>query len=184
MARVTVLGGCGAVGSVAVKTLAQSGVFSEVVIGDANIERARQMAKELGGGVTAAACNATDPPSVQQAVQGSDVVLNGVGPFYTTVKPILAAVLECGINYVDVCDDVDVTIDLLNMDDAVRKADTAPGMTNIVAKFAATARLDPTDLLDILHTHSAEPSEGGGMIKHRFHCRSIPVHVHLDGELR
>jgi saccharopine dehydrogenase (NAD+, L-lysine-forming) len=192
MAKVTVLGGCGAVGSVAVKTLAQSGVFSEVVIGDANIERARQMAKELGGGVTAIACNATDRPSVKKAVQGSDVVLNCVGPFYTTVKPILAAVMECGINYVDVCDDVDVTIDLVNMDDAVRQAGIAaligmgssPGMTNIVAKFAATALLDAAHSVDIFHTHGGEPFEGPGVIEHRFHCMSIPIPMYLDGELK
>ena len=42
--RVTVLGGCGAVGSVAVKTLVHSGDFSRVVIADMNVERACQMA--------------------------------------------------------------------------------------------------------------------------------------------
>jgi saccharopine dehydrogenase (NAD+, L-lysine-forming) len=192
MAKVTVLGGCGAVGSVAVKTLAQSGVFSEVVIGDANIERARQMAKELGGGVTAFPCNAQDKPSVKQAVRGSDVVLNCVGPFYTTVKPILAAVMESGINYVDVCDDVDVTIDLLDMDASVKQAGitaligmgSSPGLTNVVAKFAATALLDTTDSVDIFHTHGGEPFEGPGVIEHRFHCMSIPIPMYLDGKLQ
>ena len=147
MAKVTVLGGCGAVGSVAVRTLAHSGVFSEVVIGDAAIDKARQMAQALGPGVTAVACDAHDQPSVKKAVAGSDVVLNCVGPFYTTVKPILAAVMESGIQYVDVCDDVDVTLELLEMDAAVRQAGIAaligmgssPGMTNVVARFAADA---------------------------------------------
>jgi saccharopine dehydrogenase (NAD+, L-lysine-forming) len=192
MAKITVLGGCGAVGSVAVKTLAQSGVFSEVVIGDANIERARQMAQELGGGVTAVACNAKDEPSVKQAIRGSDVVLNCVGPFYTTVKPILAAVMDSGINYVDVCDDVDVTIDLLDMDEAVKQTGIAaligmgssPGMTNVIARFAATALLDTTDSVDIFHTHGGEPFEGPGVIEHRFHCMSIPIPMYLDGELQ
>ena len=192
MARVTVLGGCGAVGSVAVKTLAQSGVFSEVVIGDANIERAKQMAKDLSGGVTAVACNAQDQPSVMQAVRGSDVVLNCVGPFYTTVKPILAAVMESGINYVDVCDDVDVTLELLDMSEAVTQAGIAaligmgssPGMTNVIAKFAATALLDTTDSVDIFHTHGGEPFEGPGVIEHRFHCMSIPIPMYLDGKLQ
>ena len=161
MAKVTVLGGCGAVGSVAVKTLAISGVFSEVVIADANLERARTMAKELGPGVTAVACDVLDPPSLRQALRGSDVVLNCVGPFYTTVKPILAAVMEAGVNYVDVCDDVDVTLDLLDMDEAVQRAGIAvllgmgssPGMTNVIARFAADALLDTTDSVDIFHTH-------------------------------
>lgn len=192
MAKVTVLGGCGAVGSVAVRTLAQSGVFSEIVIGDANTERTRQMAKELGAGVTAAACNVLDPAALRQVIEGSDVVLNCVGPFYTTVKPILAAVMECGINYVDVCDDVDVTLELLDMDEAVKRTGIAvllgmgssPGMTNVIARFAATALLDTTDSVDIFHTHGGEPFEGPGVIEHRFHCMSIPIPMYLDGELK
>ena len=192
MAKVTVLGGCGAVGSVAVKTLAQSGVFSEVVIGDANSTRAQQMAKELGAGVTAVVCDVLDAPGLRKVIQGSDVVLNCVGPFYTTVKPILAAVMECGVNYVDVCDDVDVTIDLLNMHEAVKQAGVAaligmgssPGLTNVIAKFAATVLLDTADSIDIFHTHGGEPFEGPGVIEHRFHCMSIPIPMYLDGELK
>ena len=192
MAKVTVLGGCGAVGSVAVKTLAHSGVFSEVVIGDAAIDKARPMAQALGPGVTAVACDAQDQPSVKKAVAGSDVVLNCVGPFYTTVKPILAAVMESGINYVDVCDDVDVTLELLEMDEAVKRAGIAvllgmgssPGMTNVVARFAADALLDTTDSVDIFHTHGGEPTEGAGVIEHRFHCMSIPIPMYLDGRLQ
>lgn len=192
MARVTVLGGCGAVGSFAVRTLAQSGVFSEIVIADANHERASRMAKELGAGVTAAACDVLDPPGLRQVIQGSDVVLNCVGPFYTTVKPILAAVMEAGIHYVDVCDDVDVTLELLEMDEAVRRAGIAvllgmgssPGMTNVIARFAADVLLDSIDAVDIFHTHGGEPFEGPGVIEHRFHCMSIPIPMYLDGELR
>ena len=36
MAKVIVLGGCGAVGSVVVKTLAAQDVFSQIIIGDIN----------------------------------------------------------------------------------------------------------------------------------------------------
>jgi saccharopine dehydrogenase (NAD+, L-lysine-forming) len=142
--------------------------------------------------VAAIACNAQDKPSVKQAVRGSDVVLNCVGPFYTTVKPILAAVMESGINYVDVCDDVDVTIDLLDMDASIKQAGitaligmgSSPGLTNVVAKFAATALLDTTDSVDIFHTHGGEPFEGPGVIEHRFHCMSIPIPMYLDGKLQ
>ena len=43
MAKVIVLGGCGAVGSVAVKTLAGQDIFEEVVIGDWNINKAQDL---------------------------------------------------------------------------------------------------------------------------------------------
>jgi saccharopine dehydrogenase (NAD+, L-lysine-forming) len=194
MAKVTVLGGCGAVGSVAVKTLVQSEDFAQVVIADMNIEKAAQIAAALGGHkVTATACNAHDVQSVKEAIRGSNVVLNCVGPFYLTVKPILAAVIESRINYVDVCDDVDVTLDILeNMDAQAREAGitaligmgSSPGLTNIVARYAADVLLDGVDAMDIFHTHGGEPIEGAGVIAHRFHCMSIPIPMYLDGELR
>jgi saccharopine dehydrogenase (NAD+, L-lysine-forming) len=191
MARVTVLGGCGAVGSVAVKTLAQCDDFSDVVIGDWNIGKAQGLAAALGPKVSAVACDARDTRSVVQAIRGSDVVLNCVGPFYLSVKPVLAAVIESRINYVDVCDDVDVTIDLLAMDQPVCAAGvtaligmgSSPGLTNVVARFAADLLLDTVDAIDIFHTHGGEPVEGAGVIGHRFHCMSIPIPMYLDGKL-
>ncbi len=193
MSKVTVLGGCGAVGSVAVKTLIKHPEFSEVVIADHNIEKAKSMAKESGGKrVTAAAFDALDVQSVKSAIQGSSVVLNCVGPFYNTVKPVLAAVLESGINYVDICDDVDVTLDILKMDAQAKKAGigavigmgSSPGVTNLLGKLAAEQLLDETDSVDIFHTHGGEPVEGEGVIGHRFHCMSIDIPMFLDGRLQ
>ena len=48
MAKIVVLGGCGAVGRVAVKTLAAQERFSQIVIGDMNLKGARQIIAELG----------------------------------------------------------------------------------------------------------------------------------------
>jgi saccharopine dehydrogenase-like NADP-dependent oxidoreductase len=191
MAQVTVLGGCGAVGSVAVRTLVQYGGF-QVVVGDWNIDKARSMAVALGPAVTAVQCDARDPHSVRSAIQGSDVVLNCVGPFYSTVKPILNTVVEAGINYVDVCDDVDVTLDILAMDADVRRAGVAaligmgssPGLTNVIARLAADSLLDCVEAIDIFHTHGGEPVEGAGVIGHRFHCMAIPIPMYLDGKLQ
>ena len=191
MAKVIVLGGCGAVGSIAVKTLAKQDIISEVVIGDWNIEKAKTLAKELGPKVSAVKVNAEDSESIKAAVKGCDIVLNCVGPFYKTVKKILATVLELGINYVDVCDDVDVTIDILNMDSQAKKAGimavigmgNSPGISNLMGKFAAENLLDETDAIDIFHAHGGEAIEGEGVIGHRFHCMTIDVPMFLDGKL-
>ncbi|MFA5321333.1 MAG: saccharopine dehydrogenase NADP-binding domain-containing protein [Smithella sp.] len=191
MSKVIVLGGCGAVGSVAVKTLAKQDIISEVVIGDWNIAKAKILAKELGPKVSAIKVNAEDDESIKAAVKGCDVVLNCVGPFYKTVKKILSTVLELGINYVDVCDDVDVTIDILNMDSQAKKAGimavigmgNSPGISNLMGKFAAENLLDETDSIDIFHAHGGEEIEGEGVIGHRFHCMTIDVPMFLDGKL-
>ncbi|RJP83712.1 MAG: saccharopine dehydrogenase [Desulfobacteraceae bacterium] len=193
MATVIVLGGCGAVGSVAVKTLAAQEIFDHVVIGDMNMDRAEKLISEIGGEkVSALRFDAMDPQSIKQAIRGCDLVLNCVGPFYKSVKIILKAVIESGIHYVDVCDDVDVTLEILAMDADARKAGisaligmgSSPGATNILARFAAESLLDETDSIDIFHAHGGEPFEGEGVIGHRFHCMSIDIPMFLDGKLK
>ena len=192
MAKIIVLGGCGAVGSNAVKTLVKTDTFSEVVIGDFNIEMAERMAKELGPKASALKFDAMDIKSCRNAIAGCDLVLNCVGPFYTTVKKILTAAIEAGINYVDICDDPDVTLEILDMDEAAKKAGitaligmgASPGITNLLAKLAADDFLDETDTINIFHTHGGEPFEGEGVIGHRFHCMSIDIPMYLEGELK
>ncbi|MBN2159999.1 MAG: saccharopine dehydrogenase NADP-binding domain-containing protein [Spirochaetes bacterium] len=193
MAKVIVLGGAGAVGSVAVKTLAGHNEFTEVVIGDYNTERAKDVRAKIGSTkVSVKKFNAGDKKSIHKAIEGSDVVLNCVGPFYSTVKQILGAVIEAGIQYVDVCDDVDVTEEIFGLDESAKSAGVtaligmgnSPGVTNIIAKMAATELLDETDSIDIFHAHGGEKVEGEGVIAHRFHCMSIDIPMFLDGELK
>ncbi len=191
MTKVIVLGGCGAVGSVAVRTLASQEIISEVVIGDWNFDKAQAMAKELGSKVSAVKVNAEESESIKAAVKGCDIVLNCVGPFYKSVKTILSTVIGLGINYVDVCDDVDVTEDILNMDKQAKAAGimaligmgNSPGISNLLGKFAAENLLDETDSIDIFHAHGGEAIEGEGVIGHRFHCMTIDVPMFLDGKL-
>ena len=192
MAKAIVLGGCGAVGQHAVKTLVNTDTFSEVVIGDANVKKAQQMQQELGSKVSIRKFNALDANSCQEVMSGCDLVLNCVGPFYSTVKTILTAAIEMGINYVDVCDDPDVTLEILDMDDQAKQAGitaligmgASPGLTNLIAKLATEELLDETDSIDIFHTHGGEPFEGEGVIGHRFHCMSIDIPMFLNGELK
>lgn len=196
MSKVIVLGGCGAVGSVAVKTLAAADMFSEIVIGDMNMERAGEIVSELSSQnlstkVSAVEVDAGDAGSIKKAIEGADIVLNCVGPFYKTVKTILGVVIESGIDYVDICDDVDVTLEILEMDARAKEAGVialigmgaSPGATNLLAKFIYDNLLDETESIDIFHTHGGEPIEGPGVIGHRFHCMSIDIPMFLDGKL-
>ena len=106
--------------------------------------------------------DAENPQSIKSAIQGCDLVVNCIGPFYKTVKTILQTVIESKINYVDVCDDVDVTLEILDMDAAAKKSGitaligmgSSPGATNILAKFAADNLLDETEAVDIFQERS------------------------------
>ncbi len=191
MSRITVLGGCGVVGSAAVKMLAtQTEVFSEVVIADYNVGKARAIAKELGGHVSAIKFDANDIASIKSAIKGSDIILNTVGPYYQYEKPILSTVIEQGINYVDVNDDTGATFEALEMSEAAKQAGitaligmgSSPGVTNLLASFAATELLTECESIDMYHAHGFEPFEGAGVIGHRFYCLSNPIPVFLDGK--
>ncbi|MHA1684361.1 MAG: saccharopine dehydrogenase family protein [Promethearchaeota archaeon] len=190
MARVTILGGCGVVGTAATRTLAKVGDFDEVVIADIDLNKAQAVAKQIGEKISAIEFNANDSESIKAAIAGSDVVLNCVGPYYKYEKKILSAVIESGINYVDVNDDVGATYDALKLnDEAESKGVTAligmgssPGVTNLLATYAFNDLLDECESIDMFHTHGGEPSEGPGVIGHRFYCLTIDVPMFLDGQ--
>jgi saccharopine dehydrogenase (NAD+, L-lysine-forming) len=191
MSRVTVLGGCGVVGSIAVETLASSGVFSEVVIADINIAQANGVVERLGqGNVSAIEFDAASPHGIRNAIAGSLVVLNCVGPYYKYGPIILKEVIESKINYVDVCDDLDATEKLLDMDGNARKAGisaligmgSSPGIANLLVKFCADSLLDQVEVVDIYHAHGGEKVEGPAVVKHRIHSMKMDIPMFLDSK--
>ncbi|MDR9459233.1 MAG: saccharopine dehydrogenase NADP-binding domain-containing protein [Dehalococcoidia bacterium] len=191
MSRVTVLGGCGVVGSIAAETLASSGVFSEVVIADINIAKANRVVERLGqGNVSAVELDAANPHSIRNAIAGSLVVLNCVGPYYKYGPIILKEVIESKINYVDVCDDLDATEKLLDMDGNARKAGisaligmgSSPGIANLLVKFCADSLLDQVEVVDIYHAHGGEKVEGPAVVKHRIHSMKMDIPMFLDSK--
>lgn len=84
-----------------------------------------------------------------------DVVVNLAGPFYVLGSAVLDAAIEAGIDYVDICDDVDATGLLLERHEDARRRGTAalvnmgsaPGTTNVLVRLALDhlQRLAPTD---------------------------------------
>jgi saccharopine dehydrogenase (NAD+, L-lysine-forming) len=190
MLKVTVLGGGGAVGSIATKTLASSDVFSDIVVADINMGAARKAAKEAKGARLAAVeFDAEGPESIRRVIAGSAVVLNCVGPFYKYGPVILKTVIGAGINYVDVCDDFDATEALLAMDEKAKKAGvsaligmgSSPGVANVLVRFCADSLLDEVEAVDIYHAHGGEKIEGAAVVKHRIHSMKMDIPVFLDG---
>jgi len=191
--RITVLGGCGTVGSIAVKTLASSNVFSEIVIGDVDVQKAEKLASELGAEkVSAVKVDALDSGSIKKAVKDSSVVLNCIGPFYQFGPVVLRATIDSGINYVDICDDFDATEKLLAMDKNAKKAGisaligmgSSPGISNILVRFCADNLLDEVESIDIYHAHGGEETEGPAVVKHRIHSMMIKIPMFLDGKFK
>jgi len=191
--KVTVLGGAGTIGSMATRILATSGMFSEVVIGDFAYEKAKNLASEIGAKeVSAVKIDVTDSDKLQKLIKGSDVILNCVGPFYKYAQTVLKASIKAGVNHVDICDDVDATEALLNMDGEAKSAGisaligmgSSPGVANVLVRFCADMLLDEVESIDIYHAHGGEETEGPAVVKHRIHSMMIPIPVFLDGEFK
>ncbi len=191
--KVTVLGGAGAVGSMAAKILASSGIFSEVIIGDIKFEKAKKIAAGIGiEGVSAVKVDVMNSRNLRDVIKDSEVVLSCVGPFYKFAPMVLRASIDAGVNHVDICDDVDATEQLLKMDSNAREAGisaligmgSSPGIANVLVKFCADNLLDEVDSIDIYHAHGGEETEGPAVVKHRIHSMMIPIPVFIDGEFK
>lgn len=190
MSKITVLGGCGGIGTWASRTVSSADFFDEVVVADFREDAARALADALGDKVTAAQVDANDVDSIKKLVAGSDIVLNCIGPYYRYGPPILQAVIESGIDYVDVCDDLDATERMLAMDGLAKEAGVSaligignsPGLANVLVRFCAETLLDEATSVDIYHVHGGEPAEGGAVIKHRIHAMTSDIPLFIDGE--
>ena len=98
--RVIVLGGCGEMGSEATRDLARTSEFEEIVVADLNLEKARALAAELGGGrVRALQVDAGDERRLSEQLKGFDVVANCT-TYHFGMKATRAAI-RAGVNYLD-----------------------------------------------------------------------------------
>lgn len=192
MGSIVVLGGAGGVGRVAVEALSRVDELDEVVVADLRAETAAEVVAELGAErLRATAVDVTDHAGLVALLDGADVVLNCVGPFYRFGPPTLAAAIDAGVGYVDICDDLDATRALLDLDGAARDAGVtaligmgnSPGLANIFVKLCAEQLLDEVTSAEIMHIHGGEPSEGAAVLKHRIHAMVNDVPLYVDGEL-
>lgn len=193
MTRVVVLGAAGGIGSMAAATLAASPTVDELVLADVRLDAVEAMVGRWDRhGVSAAQVDAGDPASVGAVLDGCDLVVNCVGPFYRFGPPLLAAAIRAGVTYVDVCDDLDATEAQLRLHDAATEAGVcaligmgnSPGFANVLVRYAGDQLLDTVTSVDIMHIHGGEPTEGPAVVKHRIHAMTADVPLFVDGEFR
>lgn len=193
MTRAVILGGCGGIGSTATRALAVGDHFDEILVADLRGDAAAAAAAGYDRpGVSGIAVDVASPASLAAVLDGADVVVNCVGPFYRFGEPVLAAAIAAGVDYVDICDDLDATQRQLSHDQAARDAGVtavigignSPGLANVLVRFAADHLLDVVEAVDIMHIHGGEPEEGGAVIKHRIHAMTNDVPVFVDGAFR
>lgn len=188
--KVIVIGGCGEQAGPAIRYLLDLEEFTDVIIGDINIDEANKLVALLGNPKASALyIDVLDHGMLVDAIKTADVVLNASGPYYKLGLKVLEAAIEAGKDYVDYCDDVEPTLKMLELSDqAKEKGVTAivglgasPGYTNLLAMEGA-AYLDQVDEVNMYwHIAKSEP-EGPAVLDHMFHIMDGEVIQYLDSE--
>jgi saccharopine dehydrogenase-like NADP-dependent oxidoreductase len=150
--KIVAVGGAGAMGRHAMRTLARLGTADLLAIADIDVGRARRLADEIGEPALSLELDATDPVAMRTTFEDYEVVINTMGPFAKFARPILAAAIQSRCHYFDIGDDWQSTVDAYEFDARARAEDLhvviglggSPGTTNLCAVIAHS-RLDRVD---------------------------------------
>lgn len=141
MTTVVVIGGGGGVARPALRLLAGAGDV-ELVVADVRLDAAERSATAVGA--RALGLDVRDEAALRAALESADVVVNLAGPFFRFAVPVLAAAIDTGTDYVDVCDDWEPVVAMFELHErAVEAGVTAvigmgasPGLSNLLAALA------------------------------------------------
>lgn len=197
MAKVLVVGGAGDMGSVACQTLVLDEAVDSVVVADLDLARAQEVAAAIGGKAAALGLDIMDTAALDAALEGVDVVLNTVGPFFRFGPPVLEAAIRTRTDYADIMDDWQPTVEMLELDGRARQAGiialigvgASPGVSNVLAAKAMQQLDDATSLHTVWRAGVGipkAPAEGedyepAAAIDHWIHNLAFPIRVWREG---
>ncbi|MCJ7756427.1 MAG: saccharopine dehydrogenase NADP-binding domain-containing protein [Thermoanaerobaculales bacterium] len=159
--RIALLG-AGIIGAVVARDLATWGRPEEVVIGDLDGNRAREVAAEHGFESTAV--DVRDEASLDAFLAGADAVINAAQ--YEINLPVMEGALRAGAHYTDLGGLFFTTRKQLELDERFRQAGltavigigSCPGIANVHAGDLA-ARMDTVRSVKIYNGATSDPSD-------------------------
>jgi lysine 6-dehydrogenase len=165
--HIIVLGGAGAMGRIAARTLTEYADIDQITIADYNEERAQEVAASLhSNNIVVKQIDVNDEERLQALLRGADVVLNAVE--YVFNLPVLKACIQEKVHYADLGGLFHMTRRLMAMNDEVSAAGITailgmggtPGVTNVLAR-AAVNKLDYVESIKVqLGCSDDTPSSG------------------------
>lgn len=147
--RVLLLGAAGVTGSAAAGLIAELEGVRHLCLADVNLAAVERLGSELGAhrrevSIESAGIDVTDREALVGLIGRHDLVLNMVGPYYRFGVPVMSAAIAAGVDYIDVCDDWEPTVDMFELGGAARAAGSrcivgmgaSPGVSNLLALLA------------------------------------------------
>lgn len=127
-----------------------------------------------------------DPAALDSLMRSTRIVANLAGPYYRTGFTVLDAAIAAGTNYLDICDDADITVPILSRDAAAKAAGTTaiiglgstPGVSNILIRLAVD-HLGSAEDVEIAWVVDAKDMTEAAT-KHFWHCFNL---VDFDGRV-
>jgi lysine 6-dehydrogenase len=188
--KIVLLGG-GGMGEIALKDLVDSGV-KQIVIADYNRAKVESLVKDFKGQgveISAAFVDANDRASLIRVMKDASVVASAIGPFSEYGVKVLKAAIEARVDFVDICDDPQPTIEELNLHDEAKQAGITaiigmgnnPGVGNLCARYGAQ-KLDEVEEIEFIWVHPAISRTGGAGVLHAIGAFSGDVPSYHQGQ--
>ena len=144
MHKIVVIGGAGDMVTVTIKAIVEQDEDVHLTIVDYNAENLERRKQEHRHPHRAEFIRGDlfDQNLMNDLVSGADLVLNAAGPYYKTALPVLKICMANRVNYCDLNDEPDTSLEAIKMHEEVKKAGigayiglgASPGLTNIFAK--------------------------------------------------
>ena len=144
--------GCGTMGAATARLALECGKFQQVIVADRDLQRANDLAHTLEGPITARQLDYRQEDQLAKSLGGVSVVLNTTGPFNRDTLSLMRTVIEAGIPYADINDDVETLQSVFESEylgslakhrgvGVLPGLGASPGQTNVLARHMA-GRMD------------------------------------------
>ncbi len=189
--NVLVLGGCADMAVPLLRLLKKDTVAKEICLCDLNIAKARKIAESMGPKFSAQQVDANDLGRVTELMEGCDIVLCFVGPFYRFEKRLARCAINAKVDYVSICDDYDAYLDVITLEEEAREAGVkiltgfgnSPGITQILARKGYNSVENPYRI-NVSWCAGSNERAGVSNLVHLFHIFNDTTLQWLDGKER
>jgi saccharopine dehydrogenase-like NADP-dependent oxidoreductase len=195
--RITVLGGAGAMGRIAVRDLVETAPADvEIVIADRDVQSARAVAKPFGKRVSLVAVDVRKVRGTARVLRGTTVVVNACHHAFNL--DAMRAALAARCHYLDLGGLFHVTRRQLRLDAEFRRAGltavcgmgSAPGIVNVMARSAADTLDEVREIHIAVGTIDRTPRNGASPLATSYSLETIldeasaPAAVFTEGKFR